>query len=134
MPFRHCHAVQGTTSTPTALNQRAVQVFERLSGILKHFPGIPTRLYSNTEEPDDFDTTVYPILSSVFHDPHHFEMPDTFHPGHFLDAEGNFRKQEAFTPFSRGQPSPSPPFENTHSLPCLCVTVSLCPSLNKITF
>ncbi|XP_055992016.1 cytochrome P450 2B4-like [Sorex fumeus] len=49
------------------------------------------------------DTTVYPIMSSVLHDPLHFEKPDDFYPGHFLDAEGNFRKQEAFIPFSMGK-------------------------------
>ncbi|KAF5924142.1 hypothetical protein HPG69_018076 [Diceros bicornis minor] len=170
------------------------QVFELLSGILKHFPGTHTRLYRNIQEleefvtenierhrkmldpsaPKDFidsfllridkakkvqaeidrvigpdrlpaledwakmpytdaviheiqrfsditpvgvphsvikdthfrgyllpkDTIVYPVMGSVLHDPHHFEKPDAFHPGHFLDAEGNFRKQEAFIPFS----------------------------------
>uniref|UniRef100_A0A452R3G0 Cytochrome P450 family 2 subfamily B member 6 n=1 Tax=Ursus americanus TaxID=9643 RepID=A0A452R3G0_URSAM len=49
------------------------------------------------------DTTVYPILSSVLHDPCHFEKPEAFHPGHFLDAEGNFRTQGAFIPFSLGK-------------------------------
>ncbi|XP_045843350.1 cytochrome P450 2B11-like isoform X2 [Meles meles] len=49
------------------------------------------------------DTTVYPILSSVLHDPCHFEKPETFYPGHFLDAEGNFRTQETFIPFSLGR-------------------------------
>ncbi|XP_044932774.1 cytochrome P450 2B11-like isoform X1 [Mustela putorius furo] len=48
-------------------------------------------------------TTVYPFLSSVLHDPCHFEKPETFHPGHFLDAEGNFRTQETFIPFSLGR-------------------------------
>uniref|UniRef100_A0A8C7B6L1 Uncharacterized protein n=1 Tax=Neovison vison TaxID=452646 RepID=A0A8C7B6L1_NEOVI len=48
-------------------------------------------------------TTVYPFLSSVLHDPCHFEKPETFHPGHFLDAEGNFRTQETFIPFSLGK-------------------------------
>ncbi|EPY77315.1 hypothetical protein CB1_001276010 [Camelus ferus] len=49
------------------------------------------------------DTTVYCILSSALKDPHHFEKPDAFYPGHLLDAEGNFRKQEVFIPFSMGQ-------------------------------
>ncbi|ELW72378.1 Cytochrome P450 2B4 [Tupaia chinensis] len=49
------------------------------------------------------ETTVYPIMSSVFHDPCHFEKLDTFFPGHFLDAESNFKKQEDFIPFSMGK-------------------------------
>lgn len=56
---------------------------------------LPTELFEI-----DKDTTVYTILSSVLHDPYHFEKPDAFHPGHFLDLEGNFRKQEAFILFS----------------------------------
>uniref|UniRef100_A0A8D1IW11 Uncharacterized protein n=1 Tax=Sus scrofa TaxID=9823 RepID=A0A8D1IW11_PIG len=42
-------------------------------------------------------TTVYPILSpaTLWHpDPCHFEKPDVFSPGHFLDPQGNFRKQD----------------------------------------
>uniref|UniRef100_A0A8C0WRK2 Uncharacterized protein n=1 Tax=Castor canadensis TaxID=51338 RepID=A0A8C0WRK2_CASCN len=48
------------------------------------------------------DTTIYPVMSSV-RDPHYFQKPNIFYPGHFLNAEGNFRKLEAFIPFSMGK-------------------------------
>ncbi|XP_070306927.1 cytochrome P450 2B4-like [Odocoileus virginianus] len=47
--------------------------------------------------------TVYPILSSALQDPRHFEKPNAFYPGHFLDAQGNFRRPEVFIPFSMGK-------------------------------
>ncbi|XP_041126338.1 cytochrome P450 2J5-like isoform X2 [Polyodon spathula] len=47
-------------------------------------------------------TMVLPCLPSVLFDPEQWETPDKFNPGHFLDQEGNFRKREAFLPFSSG--------------------------------
>lgn len=44
------------------------------------------------------------MLSSVMFDKNKWETPDSFNPGHFLDAEGKFVKQEAFLPFSAGKP------------------------------
>ncbi|KAM9761539.1 LOW QUALITY PROTEIN: uncharacterized protein ACNS7B_003924 [Menidia menidia] len=48
-------------------------------------------------------TTLMPMLTSVLFDKTEWETPDTFNPGHFLDAEGKFVKREAFLPFSAGK-------------------------------
>ncbi|XP_061453214.1 putative inactive cytochrome P450 2G1 [Rhineura floridana] len=42
-------------------------------------------------------TTVLTFLSSVLHDSQHFETPEKFNPGHFLD------EKDAFLPFSTGK-------------------------------
>lgn len=45
---------------------------------------------------------VIPSLTSVLLDKTQWETPHEFNPNHFLDAEGNFVKREAFLPFSTG--------------------------------
>ncbi|KAM9292163.1 uncharacterized protein RDI95_004276 [Morus bassanus] len=46
---------------------------------------------------------VIPSLTSVLLDKTQWETPHQFNPNHFLDAEGNFVKREAFLPFSTGR-------------------------------
>lgn len=45
---------------------------------------------------------IIPLLTSVLHDEKEWEQPESFHPAHFLDKDGNFMKRDAFMVFSAG--------------------------------
>lgn len=46
-------------------------------------------------------TTILTSLSSVLHDRKEFPHPEMFDHGHFLDAEGNFKKSKYVTAFQQ---------------------------------
>ncbi|KAM5152298.1 cytochrome P450 2K1-like [Mantella aurantiaca] len=48
-------------------------------------------------------TEVIPFLTSVLYDKTQWKTPYEFNPNHFLDADGNFVKRDAFVPFSAGR-------------------------------
>ncbi|KAG5269807.1 hypothetical protein AALO_G00206370 [Alosa alosa] len=49
------------------------------------------------------DTVIIPMLHSVLRDEDQWEKPWTFNPDHFLDKNGNFKKNPAFYAFSAGK-------------------------------
>ncbi|CAL8374768.1 unnamed protein product [Gadus morhua 'NCC'] len=50
-------------------------------------------------------TMIIPMLHSVLREEKHWETPWSFNPQHFLDLDGNFKKNPAFLPFSAGKRS-----------------------------
>ncbi|NWV44125.1 CP2DH protein, partial [Grantiella picta] len=67
---------------------------------------LPHMTYRDTELQGFFipkGTTIITNLSSVLKDETVWEKPNEFYPEHFLDANGQFVKPEAFMPFSAGR-------------------------------
>ncbi|KAM7182450.1 cytochrome P450 2D15-like [Macrochelys suwanniensis] len=70
------------------------------------FAGVPRTTCRDTEVQGFFipkDTIIIVVLSSVLKDETVWEKPHQFYPEHFLDADEQFVKREAFLPFSAGR-------------------------------
>ncbi|KAM6347492.1 cytochrome P450 2H1-like [Alca torda] len=67
---------------------------------------VPRSVIKDTKLRDYFipkDTMIFPMLSPILHDSKEFPNPEKFDPGHFLNANGTFKKSDYFMPFSAGK-------------------------------
>ncbi|NXV40292.1 CP2H1 protein, partial [Uria aalge] len=67
---------------------------------------VPRSVIKDTKFRDYFipkDTMIFPMLSPILHDSKEFPNPEKFDPGHFLNANGTFKKSDYFMPFSAGK-------------------------------
>ncbi|NXI54422.1 CP2DH protein, partial [Chloroceryle aenea] len=102
--------VIGRERSPTMMDQASMPYTNAVIHEVQRYGdvvpvGLPHMTYRDTELQGFFipkGTTVITNLSSVLKDEAFWEQPNEFYPEHFLDANGQFVKPEAFLPFSAG--------------------------------
>ncbi|XP_060706335.1 cytochrome P450 2K1-like isoform X1 [Hemiscyllium ocellatum] len=102
--------VIGAGRFPRTEDQRHMPYTEAVIHEIQRFANIVPILPHSTTEDTHFrgyflpkGTYVIPLLTSVLYDKTQWEKPHQFNPAHFLDADGNFVKRDAFMPFSAGR-------------------------------
>ncbi|XP_059574217.1 cytochrome P450 2G1-like [Alligator mississippiensis] len=103
--------VIGRTHSP-AMNDRGrmpytnavIHEIQRLANILPI--GVPRKVTCDTHFRGYLlpkDTDVSTALGIILQDPKYFKDPKSFHPEHFLDEEGHFKRNDSFLPFGTGK-------------------------------
>ncbi|KAJ8335086.1 hypothetical protein SKAU_G00407250 [Synaphobranchus kaupii] len=103
--------VVGRERPPRADDRKRMPYVDAVVHEIQRFGNIvPANLLHETKVDTTFrgyhipkGTPVIPLLTSVLFDKTQWQTPHEFNPGHFLDAEGQFVKRDAFMPFSAGR-------------------------------
>ncbi|XP_066298812.1 cytochrome P450 2U1-like [Branchiostoma lanceolatum] len=104
------HSVLGHDQPPSTAHRAQMPYTEAFLAELGRAATIaPTSVYRAASRDTSFHgyhipegTTVVALLWSVHYDPEHFPNPEKFDPGRFLDAQGQYRKDDHVIPFGVG--------------------------------
>eukprot|EP00058_Branchiostoma_floridae_P015866 XP_002601354.1 hypothetical protein BRAFLDRAFT_82722 [Branchiostoma floridae] len=104
------HSVLGHDKPPSTAHRAQMPYTEAvLTEVARIGTILPTSIFHATSRDTSLHgydipegTTVMPNLWSVHHDPEHFPNPGKFDPGRFLDAQGQYQRDDHVMPFGIG--------------------------------